>query len=199
MKPHRHIEALQLAHACVELGARLRTIECVSGIGQLELRRIFFSNGATPPCGRQPASEDWLFERAKVPGNVEAAMFAVIFHELTESGVGVGPALIGAYRLYQARCRETPRVSFDRAFDIVCCLRGIWSSREVRLALTQCETCASRHLVPFAGCGTRQPDCPFCELLARYHKDRRLRTAFQTSTRRVDSTRPPQAAPRAYA
>lgn len=180
MRSERHIEALQVAQACVELGARVKTASCVSGIGQAELRRVFFSGDRQPPCGRQPESKDWLFERAKLLGATEASMFAVIFDDLNASGISYANSLITAYRLYRNRCRTAPRVSFDRAFDIVCCLRGIWPLRPAELVLVRCHACGSRHLGPFAAPDTRTPQCPLCELLQRYHKDSRVRAAFKS-------------------
>lgn len=172
MNRYRHIDALQLARECIELGARMSTVELISGIGQGQLKRLFFAHGEMPPCGRRPNAPDWLFERAKVEGAAEASLVAVIFEELHHAGTTYTCALVAAYRLYRARCVSTPLVSFDRAFDVICCLYGLWTSRTVELQLHRCSACGSRYLGSMNSSSVKAAKCPFCVLLRRHTHER---------------------------
>lgn len=173
----RHIKSLSLAKTCAELGARIKTISFVTGLGHHELVRLFFVDEHSAPRGRPPASPEW-FHQANLIEQVEASLFCAIFERLSAAGYGPPEALVGAYRTYRELGTQPPRISFDRGFDLVCHVRGIWAQRERHFSLNVCPACHSQYLAAF-GAQARQPHgCPFCKLVKRYPADKRVQTCF---------------------
>lgn len=173
----RHIRSLSLAKTCAELGARIKTISYVTGLGHNELVRLFFVDEHSAPRGRPPASPEW-FHQANLIEQVEASVFCAIFERVVSLGYGPPQALIGAYQAYRAQCAQAPRISFDRAFDLVCHLKGIWAQQDRHFALNVCPTCHSHCLTALGERPSAQHACPFCKLVKRYPSDKRVQTRF---------------------
>lgn len=173
----RHIKSLSLAKTCAELGARIKTISYVTGLGHQALVRLFFVDEHSAPRGRPPASPEW-FHQANLIEKVEASVFCTIFERVAAAGYGPPEALVGAYRAYRDHCAQPPRISFDRGFDLVCHLRGIWAQRERHFSLNVCPACHSQYLAALGEAAAQEHGCPFCKLVKRYPSDKRVQTTF---------------------
>jgi hypothetical protein len=180
----RHIKSLSLAKECVELGARIKTIMHITGVPHHELVRLFAIGELDVHHGRPPESSEW-YHRANLIDKVEASVFAAAFLRLSALGFGPADALIGAYKLYRERIVHVPRVTFDRAFGLVCHLCGIWVRRQSQLELSACPACHSEYLAAPGDRSACVHGCPFCKLVKRYRDDARVRASF-----------PPQPSPR---
>lgn len=175
----RHIKSLTLAKECVELGARTKTVSYITGLDQHELRRMFFVDEQSAPRGRAPESEDWYLQPNLIK-KVEASVFASLFARIHRMGFSHPDALVGAYRAYLERCSCQPRINFDRAFDLVCHLYGIWlkSGQRPDMCLKACALCSSQYIALIGDCTISDGDCPFCKLVKRYSYDKRLQDTF---------------------
>ena len=184
----RHLKALQLAKSCVDLGARIRTVAYVTGLAHKELMGIFFTDGVPIPRGRAPDSPEW-YHQANLIERAEASLFAAIFSYMGGAGCGHGDALISAYTMYLERCSMEPRVSFDRAFDIACHLKGIWVHRHPHFELGVCLRCGSKYLAALGDRSSDNGGCLFCKLVKRYPNDKRIQTTFPASAIRLEAAR----------
>lgn len=172
----RHIQSLSLAKTCAEFGARVRTISFITGLQRSELMRLLFIEGPSQ-CGRAPDSPEW-YHQANLLEKAEAAMVVAIYRGLRELGFGPAEALVGGFRHYREHCPQSPRISFDRAFDLVCQIEGIWVVDSPQLAVVTCTSCLSRFICAIGETPGAACPCPFCKLLKRYHFDKRVRTTF---------------------
>ncbi len=169
----RHIRALLLAKACAELGGRVRTITNITGLNHALVVRLFFEDEGTARRGRPPDSTNW-FDRSNLLDRVEASIFVALFARMRALGLEPPDALIGAFRQYREKCGPAPRISFDRAFDLVRNTFGVWRvDRTPQLMLTDCQKCNYRFLCPPGERG-----CHFCKLLKRYRSDKRVQAHF---------------------
>jgi hypothetical protein len=173
----RHIRSLSLAKTCADLGARMRTIAYVTGICHNELVRLFFVDEHSAPRGRPPDSAEW-YHQANLIEKVEAAIVVVVYCRMRALGFGPADALVGGFMRYREQCAQTPRISFDRAFDLVCRTQGIWTSDCPHLSILLCPSCKSRYLSGLGESATQSYACPFCKLIKRYHYDKRVRATF---------------------
>lgn len=175
----RHLMRLGLARECAQLGARLRTIEILTGLSQRQVLHLLHADHCVPPRGRSPETPEWYYGGTLLD-RTEASVFASFYRRLRSLEFDPARALVGAYRHYRGICRRAPRLSFDRAFDLARHLDGIWNAKEICFSLATCAVCGSQHLAePSAG---RRPvqDCPFCKLTARYPRDPRVQVSFPT-------------------
>ena len=174
----RHLRAVKLAKDCAALGARVRTIHCISGLPPREIQRLFFNDPRVIPRGRPPASLDW-YHSANLLFRADSSIFVATYRRLRTGGFNAGDALIGAYRHYQAVCQTPHRISFDRAFDLASHTDGIWIAKSRSFAILTCPTCNSEFL---AAIGTVPVSdvCPFCKLVQRYGTDPRVQSSFPT-------------------
>ncbi len=173
----RHIKSLSLAKTCAELGARIKTISYLTGLGHQDLVRLFFVDAHSAPRGRPPASPEW-YHQANLIEKVEASVFCAIFERMSALGVGPADALVGAYKTYRGQCVQPARISFDRAFDLVCHLKGMWAQRTVQFSLNVCPSCHSHFLAALGERARCEHACPFCKLVKRYSCDKRVQTSF---------------------
>lgn len=174
----RHIRTLSLAHACVQLGARMRTTSYVTGMSHGELGKFYLPGEGVFRAGRLPASPDWLMDKTNCLDRAELSIFAAIFHRVMAQNVAHGDGLVAAYKLYKGTCAVHPRVSFDRAFDVACHLKGIWTHHVANIALYPCSQCSSLNLSSLGDERLLNHGCVFCRLLERYEKDPRIRAGF---------------------
>lgn len=170
----RHIRALSLAQACMQLGARMRTTALVTGLSNADLSKLYQPGDRIFRAGRPPASQHWLMDKTNCAMRAELSVFAAIFARITEHGFAPGEALVAAYKLYASTCTGHPRVSFDRAFDLACHLKGMWAHHTVNVALYPCPHCGSLYIASIGDHTTRHHGCVFCRLLERYNKARRI-------------------------
>ncbi len=172
----RHLDAIQRAMDCAELGARVRTIRCVTGLPPRMLQRLLFTESNAIPRGRAPDSPEW-YHSANLLYRTDASLFAAVYQRLRRSGFGPADALTGGYRHYRLLTAEPSRISFDRAFDLASHIDGIWVARSASFEVIACAHCASEFLVSL-GTVASAANCPFCKLLQRYRHDPRVQTAF---------------------
>ena len=176
-KISQRVRALQLAHDCAALGARIRTIHHLTGLRPRELLYLLFNAHAMPPCGRAPNSREW-YHNANLLQRIEASVVIANFQRMRHLGFPAPEALVGAYRYYQSMYRPPPRISFDRAFDLAAHTEGLWIAKAPSFRLAACARCGSEFLDALVGADTTARPCPFCQLLDRHARDPRLTASF---------------------
>jgi len=174
----RHIRSLSIAKTCAELGARIRTITYITGLEHGELVRLFFVDKDSAPRGRPPQSPDWYHHEANLIEKVEATMVVALYCRMRDLGFGPTDALVGGFKHYREQCNQSPRISFDRAFDLVCHTHGIWIAERPQLTLATCSRCQSQHLTGVGERPSQHRPCPFCQLVKRYSCDKRIQATF---------------------
>ena len=175
----RYLRALQLAQACVELGARVRTVSHITRLPRRELVRLFYPDPKSIPRGRPPDSPEW-YHTANILFRAEASIVAVLYRRLRLASLPPGESLVAAYRHYHHLCAPEPRISFDRAFDLASHLDGIWIANVESFSFARCPQCHSAHLSAIGGPSSQSEGCPFCRIVQRYHNDPRVQTCFPT-------------------
>jgi hypothetical protein len=173
----RRIRSLKIAKDCAELGARFRTICCITGLTNREVNNLFFADSQSIPRGRPPESPEW-YHSANLLNRVEASIVISTYRRIRDLGFAPAEALVAGYRHYQAACRQRPRVSFDRAFDLVSHVDGLWLATKPNLSLLTCDNCEAQYVATASTHPVSSQDCPFCKLLARYRLDARIQAAF---------------------
>jgi flagellar transcriptional activator FlhC len=174
----QQLPQLQLALACAELGARLRTIVCLTGLGHQDLVRMLFRDGRDAPRGRAPDSPEW-FHTANLLDRAQACVVLAIYHRLTRDGFAAPQALLTSYRHYRNLCTDS-RISFDRAFDLAAHLDGRWVATESSFTIAACGSCCSDVLAPYGARAETSDHCPFCKLVKRFRCDPRVQQSFPT-------------------
>ena len=173
----RHIRALGAAKECAVLGASSRTIEYVTGLRRPEIRRLFFSDRAPDRRGRPPASPDWYHD-SNLLTRAEASIFLSIYRRIRELGFGPADAVPSAYKHYLHVCSTCAQISFDRAFDLASHIDGIWLATVPSFSNVTCPTCFSEYVASAGAVAMTNRECPFCKLVRRYPRDRRLQASF---------------------
>jgi flagellar transcriptional activator FlhC len=173
----RHLRALQLAQACVELGARIRTIGHLTRLPHRQLQRLFFTDPQAIPRGRPPDSPEW-YHSANVLYRAAASVFGVRYQRLRQGQFPPVEALISSYRHYLGLCDAEPRISFDRAFDLASHLDGIWIAQSKSFSVAVCPKCNSEHLTAVGGSHIQSNGCPFCKIIQRFRADPRVQMSF---------------------
>lgn len=174
----RHLRTVRLAKDCAELGARVRTIHCITGLPSREIQRMFFNDPQSIPRGRPPDSPEW-YHSANLLFRTDASIVVAIYRRLRHAGFSPGEILVGAYRHYRVVCQAPYRISFDRAFDLASHTDGIWIAKSPSFAVVTCPSCASEFLAALGTVPTADA-CPFCKLVQRYGNDPRVQTSFPT-------------------
>lgn len=173
----RHRDAIQRAMDCAELGARVRTIRCVTGLAPRMLQRLLFSDSNAIPRGRAPDSPEW-YHSANLLYRTDASLFSALYQRLRRSGFGPADALTGGYRHYRLLTPTPARISFDRAFDLAAHTDGLWLTESRSFSLVVCPACHSEFLAAFGSVALSNDDCPFCKLVQRYGSDPRVQSSF---------------------
>jgi hypothetical protein len=174
-----HLQRLEFAVSCAELGARMHTISILTGLSVTQLRALL-RHAAGNSRGRRPDTREW-YHAANLPCRVEASAVVSLFLRLDAAGVAPHIALRGAYRHYAAACRSEPRISFDRAFDLIARTTGRWITGKASFSMIACPACRCAYLTARTDIVPRNNDaCPFCKLAKRYGKDARLQASYPT-------------------
>lgn len=183
----RRLQVLAVAQACVCLGARVRTVTCLTGLPHREVLQQFFPERLSVPRGRSPDSPEW-YHSANLLDRAEASIVLALVCRLQAAGLPPVEALLGAYRHYQGLRASPRRISFDRAFDLVAHTDGRWLVQERSFCVISCPTCLAEHLTAIGTVARLGGPCPFCALVKRYRNDPRLQAWFPTQQMVVPST-----------
>lgn len=175
----RHLKRIALARECLQLGARQRTIEILTGLHGRQIAGLLHADQCIPPRGRPPDTPEW-YHGGTMLDRTEASVFATLYRRLRDLEFEPVRALLGAYRHYRTVCWHAHRLSFDRAFDLARHLDGIWNAPEACFSLATCPDCGSQYLTDAGPRVRSNHDCPFCKLMARYRCDPRVQTSFPT-------------------
>ena len=177
----RHIQALQLAKSCVELGARMKTVAYLTGLSGTLLREYFYNDRAATG-GRWPSSQDW-YHMATLVQRAEASLIATIFQFLrTQHACSARKAMVCAYKMYRERWNGRSSISFDRAFELIASVEGIWTHHSSQLALHTCPRCRCRYLIALGDTSSDHTGCVFCKLVKRYATDSRIQMSFASNS-----------------
>lgn len=165
----QHWTMLDWAKRALQLGARLKVVEKITGVERSELLRLFFSKGEPRKSpGASPASAEW-FQHVSIPRAVHVAAFYARFDKLRASGHNAAISLIKAYELYlRAHGRDVKHViSFDRAFDLVTHVDGIWTEQTPELEAVLCARCESLFITTPGIRRLQAKECPICKVTRR--------------------------------
>jgi flagellar transcriptional activator FlhC len=181
----RRAKTLLRAKELVLLGARLSTVELVTGLGKYESLRMFFDRAENPPkAGRHCESTEWPFKVTLVY-RCDAAIVVAGYRNCRDLRLDCAESLIQAYKNYAARfddgeaaSKPKPRIDFERAFDLVRHVEGIWGVDHPDLCLVTCSECRKRYLSGPVAVLRRVASCPFCSLRDRYERDGRVRAYY---------------------
>lgn len=173
----RHLSAIQRAKQLAALGARLRTIQFVTGIPPRQVQHLFFPNAETIPRGRAPDSAEW-YHSANLILRTDACIVGAKYEQLRRQGLLAADALILAYQAYCAVTAEPHRISMDRAFNLVSHLAGIWLVRSPSLSLLTCPDCGCGFLAAVGTVARPGELCPFCKLVQRFQVDHRVQASY---------------------
>lgn len=171
-----HVVALQTAMECAALGARIRTIQMITGLSHNLLCDLCFHDRSTIPRGRPPATPEW-YHTTNLLNRVEASIAASLYRRLRDLDFEPAPALLAGYKQYRS-VRRLSQISFDRTFDIAAHLDGVWLLRSTSFCLARCPACASQYLTSVRLPPQSNHECPFCKLLVRHQCDPRVKLSF---------------------
>jgi flagellar transcriptional activator FlhC len=90
------------------------------------------------------------------------SLLADHFSRLVLGGFSAERSLVSAYRHVRSLTAHVD-VSFDRSFQVVGCLQGLWGIPQSHVDLVTCEDCGAAHLVQRLR--TTPAHCPFCSLV----------------------------------
>ena len=154
------LRALETARVCAGLGARLRTIACLTGLEPGYILRSVYTKERPAPKGRPSYSEEFYF-RAATRVQAAASLLASRYRALVSEGFLPTEALIAGFRHLGSICPMTP-LSFDEAFYLIANLDGIWAASRT-LALTRCPRCGQAYVAPESVVHYHRLDgCPIC-------------------------------------
>jgi hypothetical protein len=169
---------LSWAKLALDLGARPSVVERITGIDHKELIRVFFASGpARKSPGAFPSSAEW-FMKPNLIVAIQAADFYAHFDKLRHFGTRPAEALIKAYEKHKRMHERDLRLSFDRSFDLVTHVDGIWTTTEPELQAIVCDQCRSLFITSLGDRNRGPSQCPFCKLGKRYGRSGRLSKPF---------------------
>jgi len=170
----RRLRAISIAKECGIFKARVRTVMLITGLSRSEVLSILIDEGVSPKSGKHPESSEWLYKCNLFP-QVEASTLVSIYRRFRSLGICPSESLVAAFKHYHAHFGTDARLNFDRAFDLVCHIDGIWSCTKPDMSLLTCTTCQSQYLSSLCSHTKDNTGCPFCKLLGRYEYDKRIR------------------------
>lgn len=185
----RHLRTLKLAKQLAALGARLKTIQLITGMLPSQAQQLFFADAHTIPRGRAPSSAEW-YHGANLILRTDACLIGSKYRQLRGQGLHAGEALVFSYRAYRAVTASPCRISLDRAFNLVSYIEGIWLARAPTLAILTCPNCRCEFLAAVGSVAHHGTPCPFCKLLERFHVDHRIQSSYPVRAP-LDMTRRP--------
>ncbi|RCW65109.1 FlhC family transcriptional regulator [Pseudorhodoferax soli] len=172
------VHALSLAQDCALLGARVRTIQYLTGLPAFELLRMLFSARHPAPRGRTPDSREW-YHRANLLHRVEASVVIGSFTRMRVAGFAPADALVAAYQDYRTLYSRHCRISFDRAFDLAAHTSALWITCTRSFHMVRCGRCGCEAIDAASLRRSGPSSCPFCDLLQRLDRDPRLAASLK--------------------
>lgn len=160
-----HVGALKTRRSLEALGAHARVIDALmSTMEDLppDLRPVLPADLVR--IGKPLSLRRWGAALRTVP-KIQYSVAATTYRRLTASGFRPHEAVVGAYRHARSRFQGDTPLSFDRCFEVLSLLEGLWGVQVAELDLIACGRCQSHHLVSRRD--RAAPACPFC-LLIRY-------------------------------
>ena len=182
----QHLRQLLQARSYVALGARQVTVQRLTGLQTYELQRWFYRNPVDARRGRAPCATEW-YRHANLIERIDASLVTILFYRLYRCGFAAEDALHSAYLGYQELGLRSPRIDFDRAFDLAAHTAGIWLTGTPHFTVIDCPTCCAQTLTDF-GC-IAPLGCPFCKLLVRYPLDPRVQAHFDPPSGRGETSK----------
>jgi flagellar transcriptional activator FlhC len=174
----QHWATLNWARLALNLGARTQVVERITGIGHGELLRIFFdSSDNRKSPGGFPSSAEW-FINANLITAVHATDLYAVFDKLRQAGNPPAEALIKAFEKYSTKYHHDPRLSFDRAFHLICHVDGLWTQDEPELQALACYRCQSIYVAAKWKVARSCDACPMCKLAQRFEASVRVSSRF---------------------
>ncbi len=160
----RRWRTMALAREAIELGARVSIATAFTGLPKYEVQRLFCDTD-TPgvSSGRQPWSAGWYLTES-VAVEIQAAYFYACFRTIRELGHPAADALVSGYKHYRRHFGHDLRLSFDRAFELITHVEGLWSTDPPRLMTIVCHACKSTFLTLRADEPVGTGECPFCKV-----------------------------------
>ncbi len=156
----RHLAALNVAQKCLGWGARLHTIHEITGLNRHILRQLAIDHNSEMPNGRPADGAHW-YAREPSLGRAEACIFTAQFVRLRAQKFDKNPSLLNAYRCVFEIARESPRLSFDQAFDLAAKVDEPRSRARGMFENDVCRECGCNYIKSMKG---KYFDCPFCKL-----------------------------------
>ena len=173
----RRWRTLALAREAVELGARVAVTSAFTGVPRAEVQRLFYGRSITGRSpGRIPYSPYWYVTESLFV-QIQSAFFHASFRTLRELGHPPAEALVAAYKHYRRHFGHDLRLSFDRAFELVTHLDGLWAKDPPRLMTIVCRGCRATYLSPRGDEPVGTGECPFCKV-ARLGNGRLLKSVL---------------------
>lgn len=170
---------LNWARLALSLGARTSVVERIIGIEHSELLRIFFdSTDHRKSAGGFPSSAEW-FIKANLITAVHATDFYAIFDKLRQAGNLPAEALIKAFQKYSEKYHHDLRLSFDRAFQLITHVDGLWSTEQPELQAVACDSCRSIYVTARWKVARSCDDCPMCRLTQKFDCSARVSKRFR--------------------
>ena len=152
----------------------------LTGLDRWALRRYFiFDAGEGPKPGKRPDSPERFVKNATLLTMIDASMVYAIYRDHRDRTPHPAEALLAAYVHYVGR-RVVHELSFDRVFYVISWTDRLWAwaAREAVFRLSACANCHCRYLAPPTAVDNHPRDCPFCKLMRRYLRDRRIYSRF---------------------
>lgn len=178
MEKNTRFYRLQLANSALKFNARSKVIERITGLTQRELQRVFYDRPEYHHrSGRTHASPAW-FTSVNLIVSYHAAWFYGLFRAITSRGIPPGEALVTAYEKYLARFGHDKRIDFDRAFFLITCVDGYWTTDEPALRPIECPECHGIYIGEFYDGKLNLGDCPLCRVAKSYEYSNRVKTAL---------------------
>jgi len=163
---HHHFWRLDIAREALDLGARRSVIQRMTGISEIELRRVFGQCPAlTANRGGRPRSVEKIFQVRQI--HLHASDFYNTFHHLLQRGVPPAESMVVGYRLYLRRHSGEVRLDFDRAFSLVTSACRLWTTDEPSLKSIRCRQCGAQCLAPIGAIATDETPCTYCRAASR--------------------------------
>lgn len=164
MRPlvHAHLEALRVAERCLSWGARLQTIQYLTGLHRHTLTQLANASDTRIPMGRPSDGYRWYLH-TDLLGQVEACVFIAQFLRLRSEQFRPVTSIISAFGSVAALAQHEPRLEFDHAFDIAAKVEGRWRYIHPWLEVNTCPVCECQRIQSI----NAKAPCPFCELIDR--------------------------------